>query len=197
MAEQAARDVLRECVDQVAANMVVVARLDDPEGPHQLRVGLRRLRSAFSVFGAVLKSPEMERLKRRGAVARPGGRRAARPRRGRRRDRPARGRAASGRAGAGGPRRCARHGRRPSAREHLVALLAGERAQSLVLDLVAFRRDARLAGAGGFRADGAAGGAGRAARRGGARQGAGRRRASMPATWRRSMPSTATSCARN
>lgn len=62
IAEQAARDVLRECVDQIAVNMVVVARLDDPEGPHQLRVGLRRLRSAFSVFKAVLKSPEMARL---------------------------------------------------------------------------------------------------------------------------------------
>ena len=32
------------------------------EGPHQLRVGLRRLRSAFSVYAAVLRSPEMKRL---------------------------------------------------------------------------------------------------------------------------------------
>jgi triphosphatase len=54
--------VLRECVDQIALNMVVVAELDDLEGPHQLRVGLRRLRSAFSVFRPVLKSPEMARL---------------------------------------------------------------------------------------------------------------------------------------
>jgi triphosphatase len=61
-AEQAARDILRECFDQVAANMIVVERLDDPEGPHQLRIGLRRLRSAFSVFSTVLASPEIARL---------------------------------------------------------------------------------------------------------------------------------------
>jgi triphosphatase len=62
IAEQAARDVLRGCVEQIAANMEVVCQLDDPEGPHQLRVGLRRLRSAFSVFSTVLDSPEMARL---------------------------------------------------------------------------------------------------------------------------------------
>lgn len=62
-AEQAARDVLRECADQIATNMVVVAKLDNPEGPHQLRVGLRRLRSAFAVFAPVLDSPGMARLK--------------------------------------------------------------------------------------------------------------------------------------
>jgi inorganic triphosphatase YgiF len=61
-AEQAARDILRECFDQIAANTVVVLQLDDPEGPHQLRVGLRRLRSAFSVFSTVLASPEITRL---------------------------------------------------------------------------------------------------------------------------------------
>jgi triphosphatase len=63
IAETAARDVLRECADQVAVNMLVAEKLDDPEGPHQLRIGLRRLRSAFAVFSAVLVSPEMERLK--------------------------------------------------------------------------------------------------------------------------------------
>ena len=42
--------------------MVVVQKLDDPEGPHQLRIGLRRLRSAFSVFSTVLASPEITRL---------------------------------------------------------------------------------------------------------------------------------------
>ncbi|BCH26184.1 CYTH and CHAD domain-containing protein [Mesorhizobium sp. L-8-3] len=60
--EQAAREVLRSCVEQVAANMVVVRELDDPEGPHQLRVGLRRLRSAFSVFSPALQGAEMARL---------------------------------------------------------------------------------------------------------------------------------------
>ena len=62
IAEQAARDILRECLDQIATNVVVVRKLDDPEGPHQLRIGLRRLRSAFSVFAPVLESPEMARL---------------------------------------------------------------------------------------------------------------------------------------
>lgn len=61
-AEQAARDTLRECLDQIATNVLVVRQMDDPEGPHQLRVGLRRLRSALSVYRPVLQSPDMERL---------------------------------------------------------------------------------------------------------------------------------------
>src|SRR5262249_13450572 len=44
------------------ANVVAVRQLDDPEGPHQLRVALRRLRSAFSLFSSVLQSPELTRL---------------------------------------------------------------------------------------------------------------------------------------
>lgn len=60
-AELAARDILRECLDQIAANILAVRKVDDAEGPHQLRIGLRRLRSAFSVF-SLLQSPEMERL---------------------------------------------------------------------------------------------------------------------------------------
>ncbi len=62
IAEQAARDILRECLDQIAMNYVAVRELDDAEGPHQLRVGLRRLRSVFSVYEPVLASPEMKRL---------------------------------------------------------------------------------------------------------------------------------------
>jgi inorganic triphosphatase YgiF len=62
IAEQAVRDILRECFDQITMNMTVVQKLEDPEGPHQLRIGLRRLRSAFSVFSGVLASPEMTRL---------------------------------------------------------------------------------------------------------------------------------------
>ncbi len=60
--ELAARDIMRECFDQIASNVAVVRSVDDPEGPHQLRVGLRRLRSAFSIFSSVLACPEMERL---------------------------------------------------------------------------------------------------------------------------------------
>ena len=62
IAEQAARDILRDCLDQIAANFVVVRKLDDIEGPHQLRIGLRRLRSVFSVYKSALESPEMARL---------------------------------------------------------------------------------------------------------------------------------------
>jgi inorganic triphosphatase YgiF len=61
-AEQAARDIVRECFDQMAANMAAVHRLDGPEGPHQLRVALRRLRSALSLFSPVMQSPELTRL---------------------------------------------------------------------------------------------------------------------------------------
>jgi inorganic triphosphatase YgiF len=60
--EQAAQEVLRECFDQIAMNCDVVARSDDPEGPHQLRVGLRRLRSALAAFGPAIGSPAAGRL---------------------------------------------------------------------------------------------------------------------------------------
>ncbi|MEM1129309.1 MAG: CYTH and CHAD domain-containing protein [Pseudomonadota bacterium] len=60
--ETAARDVLRECFEQISQNVEVMGLSDDPEGPHQLRVGLRRLRSAFSVFKPAIGNPEMERL---------------------------------------------------------------------------------------------------------------------------------------
>jgi inorganic triphosphatase YgiF len=60
--EIAARDVFRDCLAQIAANMVVVAETDLSEGPHQLRVGLRRLRTAFSVFGPVLGEASMQPL---------------------------------------------------------------------------------------------------------------------------------------
>jgi len=60
--EQAARDVLQECFVQIADNVRVVRMSDDAEGPHQLRVGLRRLRSAFSTFAPALRSAETVRL---------------------------------------------------------------------------------------------------------------------------------------
>jgi inorganic triphosphatase YgiF len=60
--EKAAHDILKECLDHIFTNVTVVDRLDDSEGPHQLRVGLRRLRSAFSIFSSALKNSEMARL---------------------------------------------------------------------------------------------------------------------------------------
>ncbi len=60
--EIAARDVLRECFEQISANTEVVLFTDAPEGPHQLRIGLRRLRAAFGMFKPVIGHPEMLRL---------------------------------------------------------------------------------------------------------------------------------------
>lgn len=57
--EQVARDVLRDCFAQIAQNAVVVQLSDRPEGPHQLRVGLRRLRTALSIFGPHLGKEAM------------------------------------------------------------------------------------------------------------------------------------------
>ena len=76
IAEQAARDVLRDCLDQIATNFVVVRKLDDIEGPHQLRVGLRRLRSVFSVYRSALAEPRngaAQRAKPNGSARRSGG----------------------------------------------------------------------------------------------------------------------------
>lgn len=52
--EHGLRDVLRSCLAQICENRMVVLKSRDPEGPHQLRVGLRRLRSAFRLFRPVL-----------------------------------------------------------------------------------------------------------------------------------------------
>ncbi|MEO1531988.1 MAG: CHAD domain-containing protein [Pseudomonadota bacterium] len=48
--EAAGREILAECFAQIAANVEAVQAGDDPEGPHQLRVGLRRLRSALKLM---------------------------------------------------------------------------------------------------------------------------------------------------
>jgi inorganic triphosphatase YgiF len=63
--EAVARDVFRDCLAQIVANMAVVARSDAPEGPHQLRVGLRRLRTAFLLFGPSLGEAAMVDLSAR------------------------------------------------------------------------------------------------------------------------------------
>lgn len=60
--ETVARDVFRDCFAQIAENAVVVARGTASEGPHQLRVGLRRLRTAFSVFAPSLGTEEIAPL---------------------------------------------------------------------------------------------------------------------------------------
>ncbi len=71
--ETVARDVFRDCFAQISRNMVVVARREVIEGPHQLRVGLRRLRTAFAVFGPSLGAealaPLSDAARRLGQVA--------------------------------------------------------------------------------------------------------------------------------
>ena len=53
-AEEAARIALSECLDQFLSNIPLTAQSDNAKGPHQIRVGLRRLRSAISAFRPVL-----------------------------------------------------------------------------------------------------------------------------------------------
>lgn len=54
--------VARNCLIQLRANAAAVERSDDPEGMHQLRVALRRLRSAFSAFSASMPVAERRRF---------------------------------------------------------------------------------------------------------------------------------------
>jgi CHAD domain-containing protein len=60
----AVHDALRECLEQIATNLLVVVKLADTEGPHQLRTGLRRLRCVFSIYAPILKNAESARLAR-------------------------------------------------------------------------------------------------------------------------------------
>lgn len=61
-AEAAAAHVLNDCLGQIAGNVAAAAASDAPEGPHQLRVGLRRLRTAATVFGPALAGPALEAI---------------------------------------------------------------------------------------------------------------------------------------
>lgn len=60
--EQAAHAVLAECLQQITINIRCVLGSDDLEGPHQLRVGLRRLRSACLVFRSTLGAAVLDPL---------------------------------------------------------------------------------------------------------------------------------------
>lgn len=51
-----------ECLRHLAANEAAVRR-GDPEGIHQMRVGARRLRAAFSLFKDLLRGGEIDRRK--------------------------------------------------------------------------------------------------------------------------------------
>ena len=59
--EKAAGDILRDCFTQISREQERLADTEEPEGPHQLRVGLRRLRTALRLFAPVLGESEAAR----------------------------------------------------------------------------------------------------------------------------------------
>jgi triphosphatase len=54
--------ICRACLQQIVANEPALLR-GDGEGVHQMRVGIRRLRAAISLFTALLRDPETEKIK--------------------------------------------------------------------------------------------------------------------------------------
>ena len=65
VAEEAFRATLNHCLRHIARNTGAVAEARDPEGVHQIRVGLRRLRAALSAFGDAFRAPALEALRER------------------------------------------------------------------------------------------------------------------------------------
>jgi CHAD domain-containing protein len=61
-AERAVALCIGACLDQIEQNRERTLASDDPEGPHQLRVGLRKLRSALRLFRPVIGGPAASRL---------------------------------------------------------------------------------------------------------------------------------------
>ena len=55
--------ILEACLRHWTANELAALDGSDPEGVHQMRVGLRRFRSALSVFGDLLPTQQLEWLK--------------------------------------------------------------------------------------------------------------------------------------
>lgn len=54
--EKVARDILRDCFAQIIREQERLADTTEPEGAHQLRVGMRKLRTALKLFEPVLGS---------------------------------------------------------------------------------------------------------------------------------------------
>jgi len=61
-AEQALRVIVSDCLDQITTNQRPALESRDPEAVHQLRVGVRRLRSALGVFRAALPPAQVAAL---------------------------------------------------------------------------------------------------------------------------------------
>ncbi|MGP0092399.1 MAG: CHAD domain-containing protein [Xanthobacteraceae bacterium] len=59
--------IAQACVAHIASSVAYASKSDDPEGVHELRVGIRRMRAAFSIFGYALpkkaRSPIAEELR--------------------------------------------------------------------------------------------------------------------------------------
>jgi CHAD domain-containing protein len=62
--EAAFEHVVRACAGHIAANLRCAYQGREPEGVHQLRVGIRRLRAAVSVFRDVVPKADVMRLRR-------------------------------------------------------------------------------------------------------------------------------------
>lgn len=54
------REIVWECINQLHLNQNVVLHTSDIEGVHQMRIALRRLRSAFSLFKLILGNKKCE-----------------------------------------------------------------------------------------------------------------------------------------
>jgi CHAD domain-containing protein len=58
--------IFTECLQHWTSNEAVVLKGADPEGIHEMRVGLRRMRSALSDFRAIIPAPQLAWMKREG-----------------------------------------------------------------------------------------------------------------------------------
>lgn len=59
---EALSEICRVVVQQILHNWAVVQGSDDPEGPHQMRIGLRRLRSALKSFRPVIDNELLRKI---------------------------------------------------------------------------------------------------------------------------------------
>ncbi|MEQ8667043.1 MAG: CYTH and CHAD domain-containing protein [Rhodospirillales bacterium] len=61
-AEQALNAIVSSCLDQLIANEPCVVATKDPEGIHQMRVALRRMRSSFRLFRQLLPAGQYDEI---------------------------------------------------------------------------------------------------------------------------------------
>jgi len=60
--EEAFARIAQHCLEHLLANEACVLESEDPEGVHQMRIALRRLRSAFRIFRPILRSDRAKSL---------------------------------------------------------------------------------------------------------------------------------------